>query len=116
MSLGTGRKRTDEDEYEMNDLNETRSSEHMDRRDREASVGTILEEQPSPPQIETVENPAEALPPYIPPPPPAVIADTSAHRAPSRQSMRISGSGTAPRRLSVTRLSVSSSRRDSRGE
>jgi hypothetical protein len=115
MSLGTGRKRTDEEEYEMNELNETRSSEHTEGLNREASVGAIPEDEPSPLVTQTVDNPAEALPPYIPPPPPAVIADTPAHRTPSRQSMRISGSGTAPRRISVPRLSVSSGRRDSRG-
>jgi hypothetical protein len=109
LSLGTGRKRADEEDYEMT---EPRSSDLTDERTRENSVATVLEtDEPPPVATEAGDKAAEALPPYIPPPPPipAVLAE-AAYRVSSRQStssrrsIQTSGSSSSPRRLSLPRI------------
>ena len=116
LSLGTGRKRTDEEDYELSDRrNSDQTSLRTESHERQNSAATILElEEPEDTTEVAAENVAkpEALPPYIPPPAPAtsVVADTTGRRgsSSSRLSIRISGNGNPPRRISFPRAVVPS--------
>ena len=122
MSLGVGRKRTDEEEYELEDhvdrtSGESGSQEEIEREARHPSVASIASarddggERPS----TRVAMPPEMLPPYIPPPSPALLADSGFGRIASRRNSASSMSG---RRGSFPRIQLpsASSRRGSRAE
>jgi hypothetical protein len=85
--LGVGRKRSDAEEYEMEETvitpERTSGDEH---RTRENSVATVQGEG-TPITTPAVPKQTEPLPPYIPPPAPAVVADGNGlGRIASRQS------------------------------
>jgi hypothetical protein len=81
LSLGTGRKRSGVEEYELGMVpsNGRTSGDTVD----DATQPTT-EPAPTTPTVPATK-PSENLPPYIPPPPPALIADgNSFARVPSR--------------------------------
>jgi len=110
MSLGTGRRRTDEEEYELAERISSSENTHVETRTtRENSMASMVTESPGQDDAESRNSAetapkAEALPPYIPParPASAVIAERPATRVISNQSRR--GSGNAPRRASFPRV------------
>ncbi len=112
MSLGVGRKRSDEpEEYELAETLTNGPSNGEGRTSREPSVATAHEGDENTPTSAT--KPSEALPPYIPPPAPAVVADGgSLGRIASRQSQN-----SVANRLSFPRaITTSTGRRSSRVE
>jgi hypothetical protein len=116
MSLGIGRKRSDEpEEYELAETLTTVRNSSEPRTTREDSVATAhdVEETPPPPAAAAAAaKPSEPLPPYIPPPTPALVADGEGFtRVASRQSQHIPAN-----RLSFPRAVTTTSRRSSRVE
>jgi hypothetical protein len=109
LSLGVGRKRSDAEEYEMEETVTTERTSGDERMARENSAATIQGED-APTATPAAPKPAESLPPYIPPPAPAVVADGNGlGRIGSRQSQ----SSVNP---SYPRAVTNSSRRSSRVE
>lgn len=110
MSLGIGRKRSDEpDQYEMEETLTPPPNSGEGRTTREPSVATAQEADGT---IPALTKPNEVLPPYIPPPAPAVVADGGGlGKVASRQSQNSTSN-----RLSFPRAVTSTSRRSSRVE
>jgi hypothetical protein len=105
-----GRKRSDAEEYEMEEnvtTERTSGDEHMTR---ENSAATVQGED-APTAAPVTSKPAELLPPYVPPPAPAVVADGNGlGRIGSRQSV------SSVNHLLYPRVITNSSRRSSRVE
>jgi len=97
MSLGVGRKRTDDEEYELEEhidrtSGESGTQEEIGREVRQPSVASVgsarrdgRDLSPRPPN--GAVKPPETLPPYIPPPSPALLADSGFGRVASRNSV-----------------------------
>ena len=111
LSLGVGRKRLNEaEEYELAVTLTTVRNSNEERTAREHSVATSHEGEETSSAVATKST--EALPPYIPPPTPAVVADGGGlGRVASRQSQH-SGAN----RLAFPRAITTTSRRPSRVE
>lgn len=114
MSLGVGRKRSeDPEEYELAETftSELNSGEER-RTTREESVSTAHGTEEFTPTSAGAKKSTEALPPYIPSPTPALVADGEGFgRVASRQSQR-----SIADRLSFPRAVTTASRRSSRVE
>lgn len=112
MSLGAGRKRSDEAaDYNLADTSTTIRASGEGRTIREHSATTAHDGEERPPTA-VPANISEPLPPYIPPPTPALVADRDGFgRIASRQSQNSIGS-----RLSFPRAVTTTSRRSSRIE
>ena len=112
MSLGVGRKRSDEAaDYDLAGTGTTIRASGEGRATREHSVATVHDGEEIPPTAAPA-NISESLPPYIPPPTPALVADGDGFgRVSSRQSQNSIGN-----RLSFPRAITTTSRRSSRIE
>jgi hypothetical protein len=120
MSLGVGRKRTDEEEYEMEDhvertSGESGTQEEIGREARQPSVASVGSARGDGEPLSTrpsngAGKPSETLPPYIPPPSPAFLADSGFGRVGSRNSVSSTRRNSFPR----VQLPAPSGRRGSR--
>ena len=84
--MGVGRKRSDAEEHEMEETVTPERTSGEERTTSENSVATVQGEG-TPSATAAAPKQAEPLPPYIPPPAPAVVADRNGlGRIASRQS------------------------------
>ena len=107
MSLGVGRNRTDDEEYEM--------QEHIDRTSTASSEQTEMGRDSGQPSFTSVASvsgdggelttrpsngtakPSETLPPYIPPPSPALLGNRGFGRVRSHSSVSSTRRNSFPR-------------------